>query len=186
MFTVRVGACHYPTGGRAADDGGVTVDTDRRRRTAATVVFTLALGEALTTVVAGAASGLGWARLADLFVVTNAAIGLSLAVCGWLIAFHRPRNAVGWSLLAGGGCYGSTATGLTLLAWAGEPSPPWRLLATAINGGWTWRWPCSSRWRWCCFRMAACPAAAGAGWSPSSGSTGLSGPLQVCSIRTAA
>ncbi|MFU8874314.1 sensor histidine kinase [Micromonospora sp. SL4-19] len=116
----------------------MTVDTDRRRRTAATVVFALALGEAVTTVVAGAASGLGWARLADLFVVTNAIIGLSLAVCGWLIAFHRPRNAVGWSLLAGGCCYGSTATGLTLLAWAGEPTPPWRLLATVTNGGWTW------------------------------------------------
>ena len=116
----------------------MTVDTDRRRRTAATVVFAVALAEAVTTVAAGAASGLGWARLAALFVVTNAVIGLSLAVCGWLIASHHPRNGVGWSLLAGGCCYGSTATGLTLLAWAGDPSPPWRLLATVVNGGWTW------------------------------------------------
>ena len=25
-----------------------------------------------------------------------------------------------------------------MLAWVGEPSPPWRLLATLTNGGWTW------------------------------------------------
>jgi signal transduction histidine kinase len=119
-----------------ADDEGVT--GDRRRRTAATALFAVALGQAVTTSVAGAASGLGWARLTDLFVVTNAVIGLSLALCGWLIATHRPRNAVGWSLLVGSCCYGSTAAGLTLLAWVGEPGTGWRVLATLTNGGWTW------------------------------------------------
>ncbi len=123
----------------------------------------VALLETAVTVVAGAASELDWSRLAELFVVTNAAIGLSLALAGWPIAYFHPRNLVGWSLLAGGCFYGSTATGISVLAWLGEPTPPWRVFATLTNGGWTWalalfiplalvlfpdgRLP-SRRWRW--------------------------------------
>jgi len=127
------------------------------------VALVVALLETVVTVVAGAASDLDWSRLADLFVVTNAAIGLSLALAGWPIAYFRPRNLVGWSLLAGGCFYGSTATGICVLAWLGEPTPAWRVVATVTNGGWTWalalfiplalvlfpdgRLP-SRRWRW--------------------------------------
>jgi two-component system NarL family sensor kinase len=116
----------------------VTADPDRRRRGVATALVAVAMAEAVTAAVAGAASGLGWSRQVDLFVITNAVIGLSLSVPGWVIAFHRPRNGVGWSLLIAGACYGWTGTGLAVLAWAGEPTPPWRLLATTVNGGWTW------------------------------------------------
>jgi signal transduction histidine kinase len=76
--------------------------------------------------------------LADLFVLTNALIGLSLALSGWPIAYYHPRNLVGWSLVVGGCFYGATATGLSVLAWAGEPTAPWRLLATVTNGSWSW------------------------------------------------
>ncbi|MEV6413247.1 hypothetical protein [Kribbella sp. NPDC051718] len=107
-----------------------------RRRTAAWVLLAVALLEAVVTVVAAIASDLSWFELTDLFVVSNAVIGLSLALAGWPIAYYRPRNAIGWSLLVGGCCYASTATGLSLLAWLGEPTVGWRLFATVINGGW--------------------------------------------------
>ncbi|MEU4393289.1 histidine kinase [Kribbella sp. NPDC023855] len=108
--------------------------TDQRRT--ASVLLGLALLEAVVTVVAAIASELSWARLADLFVVSNAAIGLSLALAGWPIAHQRPRNPIGWCLLLGGCFYGSTATGLSLLAWLGEPTVGWRIVATVTNGGW--------------------------------------------------
>ncbi|WP_020392540.1 sensor histidine kinase [Kribbella catacumbae] len=107
------------------------------RRTTASVLLVVALLEAVVTVVAAIASELSWTRLIDLFVVSNAAIGLCLALSGWPIAYYRPRNLVGWSLLLGGCFYGSTATGLSLLAWLGEPSVPWRVFATVTNGGWS-------------------------------------------------
>ena len=110
----------------------------RRLRWIATVLCAVAFVEVAVAIGAGAASGLGWARLTDLFAVTNALLGASLAVTGWPIAYHRPGNLVGWSLLLGGCCYASSAAGVAVLAWIGESSPPWRVLATLTNGGWTW------------------------------------------------
>ncbi|MFI5709888.1 sensor histidine kinase [Kribbella sp. NPDC051620] len=107
-----------------------------RRRTAAWVLLAVALLEAVVTVVAATASDLSWSELTDLFVVSNATIGFSLALAGWPIAHYRPANPVGWSLLVGGCCYASTATGLCVLAWLGEPTVGWRLVATVTNGGW--------------------------------------------------
>ncbi|MDX6261801.1 MAG: hypothetical protein QOH84_3489 [Kribbellaceae bacterium] len=107
-----------------------------RRRTAAWVLLAVAVLEAVVTAVAATASDLSWTELTNLFVVSNAVIGLSLALAGWPIAYYRPRNAIGWSLLVGGCCYASTATGLSLLAWLGEPTVGWRLVATVTNGGW--------------------------------------------------
>ena len=111
---------------------------NRRLKRAATGLLVLAFAEAAVTAVAAVASGLSWERLADLFVVTNALIGLSLALAGWPIAYYHPRNLVGWSLLAGGCFYGATGTGLSVLALAGEPTAAWRVLATLTNGSWSW------------------------------------------------
>ncbi|MGW6197769.1 sensor histidine kinase [Kribbella sp. NPDC055110] len=112
--------------------------TDRRLRSVARAVLGMALLGTVVTVVAATASGLSWSRLVDLFVVSNALIGLCLALAGWPIADRQPRNLVGWSLLIGGCCYGSTALGTSVLAWSGEPSAFWREVATVTNGGWTW------------------------------------------------
>jgi signal transduction histidine kinase len=109
--------------------------SDQRRT--ASVLLALAVLETVVTAVAATASELSWARLTELFVVSNALIGLSLALAGWPIAYYRPRNLVGWSLLLGGCFYGSTATGLSVLAWLGEPSVGWRIFATVTNGGWS-------------------------------------------------
>ena len=141
-FPVRVGERPYPVVGPPADDGSVTTDdgpgAPRRRRGAAGVLLALGVTGAVTAVAAGSASGAGWARLADLLVVSNTVIGLALVLAGWPIAALRPGNPVGWSLLAGGCLYAGTGAGVAVLAWAGEPTWPWRVLATAANGAWTW------------------------------------------------
>lgn len=116
----------------------VTEELDARRRTTASVALAVALTECAVTAAAAAASDLDWRQLADLFVVTNAAIGLSLALAGWPIAARHPHNLVGWSLLGAGCLYGFTATGVAVLAWLGQPTAPWRVLATFTNGSWTW------------------------------------------------
>ena len=83
----------------------------RRRR----LLPRLLAGAALASVIIGVALT-AWlmtrvdpALLLDSFMLTDAAIGLSFAGCGWLITFFRPRNAVGWLLLAVGVGYGLTA-----------------------------------------------------------------------------
>lgn len=143
-----------------------------RQRSIAGALFLVALAEVAMTLVAGAVSGLDWQRMLNLLVVPNAAIGLSMAVAGWPIAVHRPANPIGWLLLAGGCSYASTAAGITVLAWAGDhgwQGPPWRVVATVTNGGWTWgfalflpltlllfpdgRFP-SRRWRWLALLIA--------------------------------
>ncbi|TCC44570.1 two-component sensor histidine kinase [Kribbella capetownensis] len=164
-----MGACPYPPVGSRTDDEPVSTTSartglaDRRLRSVALAVLAVAWAQTVITVVGAAASGLSWTRLIDLFVVTNALIGICLASTGWPIANRHPRNLVGWSLLAGGLFYGSTACGTSVLAWLGESSTFWRWFATLTNGGWTWtlatflplslvlfpdgRLP-SRRWRW--------------------------------------
>ena len=114
-----------------------------RRTSGAAVVAMLAATTvaAALVVVCGVASGLSWDRLVDLFVVTNTAIGLSLAVAGAPIAWHRRHNPIGWLLLAGGLAWITTAAGVAVLAWAdrmGWHGVPWRVLATVTNGSWEW------------------------------------------------
>ncbi len=90
---------------------------------------------------AGVASGHGWGYFLDHFVVTNAVIGASLAVAGWPIGWQRPRNPIGWLLLAGGICYAGSAAAFALLAWGSHPGdvrPFWRLVGTWANVSWPW------------------------------------------------
>ena len=112
-----------------------------RARVAAGILFGLAAAEVATAIVFGFLSPLGWAELVDLLVVSNAILGLALAVAGWPIAVYRPRNLIGWSLLAGGCCWASTGAGIALLSWADSHNLEgwfWRLVATVTNMGWTW------------------------------------------------
>lgn len=137
---------------------------DRRRSVVATVLLGVVLAEAVLTVIASVLSGLPWSRLVDLLVVSNTISGLALAVAGWPIAYYRPRNLIGWSLLLGGCFYAFTGTGMAVLAWAADDSWGWQVFATVVNGvGWNWalalfipltlvlfpegRLP-SRRWRW--------------------------------------
>jgi two-component system NarL family sensor kinase len=49
------------------------------------------------------------AVLFDNYVIVDAIIGVSFGACGWIITRYRPRNAVGWLLLAAGLGYATTA-----------------------------------------------------------------------------
>jgi two-component system NarL family sensor kinase len=115
--------------------------TTRRATTAAGLLLGLAVAEVAVTVVAGWLSGLSFGALAEGFAVSNATLGLALAVAGWPIARHRPANPIGWLLLAGGICYATSAAGAALLAAGTEPGEAavgWRVLATVTNLAWTW------------------------------------------------
>src|SRR5215207_8894222 len=138
-FPVRLGLWHYsPSGGY--DENDHVVGARSRARVAAGILFGLAAAEVATAIAFGFLSTLTWAELVDLLVVSNAILGLVLAVAGWPIAVYRPRNLIGWSLLAGGCCWASTGAGIALLAWAGSHNLDgwfWRLVATVTNMGWT-------------------------------------------------
>ena len=114
-------------------------------------------------------SPLSWAELVDLLVVSNVILGLVLALAGWPIAVYRPRNLIGWSLLAGGCCWASTGAGIALLAWAhSQVSRAGSGESSRRSRTWVGRGPSRSacRWRCCCCRTAACQADGGAGRSP--------------------
>ena len=86
---------------------------------------------------------LGWSfgLALDAFVVTNGLMGVAFGGCGAMIAWHRPRKAVGWLLLAGGLCHAITAAGVpaaSALAVAGAPEVLVRVILTVA--GWTWPW----------------------------------------------
>jgi signal transduction histidine kinase len=59
----------------------------------------------------------------DSFVLTNSVIALSLAVAGGLIAWHRPRNPVGWLLLAAAVFQAGTAAAAPMTATGDVESP---------------------------------------------------------------
>lgn len=73
------------------------------------------------------------------YTLTNTAFGLTFGSCGFVIAYYRPRNPIGWLFLAG-------AIGHLTSAWmapwgtygveAGWPEPAVRLLATIFALAW--------------------------------------------------
>ena len=62
----------------------------------------LAAAGLATAVACALAGGISFGAAVGSFTVTNGAIGLTLSACGALLAWHRPRNAIGWLFLAGG------------------------------------------------------------------------------------
>ena len=108
---------------------------------AATALFAVGVAEVVIVVGCGFASDLSRAELNNLLVFSNAVIGLTLCTAGWPIAARRPRNPIGWLLIAGGISYASTGAGIAALACvpaAERADPWWRLAAAVTNTGWTW------------------------------------------------
>jgi fumarate reductase subunit D len=102
----------------------------------------LVVAELATAGIGAGLAGLGPVELRDSFVATNAAIALSCAGAGLLVAAQRPRNPVGWLLLGAGGLQGATAATTPLLVAGldrGWPQGAVRALATVAN----WAWPTS-------------------------------------------
>lgn len=101
----------------------------------------LVIAEVIAGFITASSVGWSWQRAYESFVVTNSAMALSFAVCGSIIAFHRPRNAVGWLFIADGFGHGTTAVMAPVAAalqHAGAPEPLQRLAVTAFEFAWPW------------------------------------------------
>lgn len=102
------------------------------------------LAELVAAIAATSLAGWSWQTAYEGFVVTNSAMALSFGVCGALIAYHRPRNWVGWLFLADGIGHATTALAApvtTLLQQNGAPMG-WQRLAAALFG-YSWPWSIS-------------------------------------------
>ncbi|HWM73322.1 MAG TPA: histidine kinase [Nocardioides sp.] len=97
--------------------------------------------EVVAAVVLTLVLGLTWSEALDGFIVTNALMGLSFGLCGAVIAWHRPRNPVGWLLVADGLGHATTAMAVPLagvLADQGAPLALQRLASTVASWAWPW------------------------------------------------
>jgi two-component system, NarL family, sensor kinase len=141
----------------------------RRSRPARVLViglFVLAMAELATAIAAALASNISWANAVGSFTVTNGAMGLGFAVCGALLAWHRPRNPIGWLFLAAGLADATSTSAvqlLVLLADRGWNATMLGVLASLFALSWPVAIglclpmalllfpdgrPVSSRWRW--------------------------------------
>src|SRR5579862_6205620 len=138
----------------------------RCRRVLATGLLAVAAAELAITVVIPLLNGISWAAAVGSFTVTNGAMGLGFAVCGMLLAWHRPGNPVGWLFLAAalGEATSSATIQLTEFgAQHGWSASVLSLLASLFTFGWPLAIglclpvalllfpsgrPVSTRWRW--------------------------------------
>jgi two-component system NarL family sensor kinase len=101
----------------------------------------LAVLQIVAAVVLAVAVGWSFADALESFVVTNSAMGLSFAVCGTILAWHRPRNPIGWLFLGAGIGHATSALSASLLqalheAAASEVTQ--RLAITVFVYAWPW------------------------------------------------
>jgi signal transduction histidine kinase len=119
---------------------GVT-DHTGRRAWAAFGLFGVVVVEVVSALVGVVVTGTSFAAARDGFMIPNAAIGVSCAVCGLLIAWNRPRNVLGWLLLGGGVAQTGTVAVTPWLLDALQNDGPAGLvgaLATAYSAAWPW------------------------------------------------
>lgn len=132
----------------------------------AAALFGLAMAELVTAVAGALAGGLSFADAVGSFTVTNAAMGLAFSACGVLLAWHRPRNPIGWLFLAAGVAEATSAAAVLLLGLGtrlGWDTLLVRLAASLFMLSWPWAIglclpmtlllfpdgrPVGSRWRW--------------------------------------
>jgi two-component system, NarL family, sensor kinase len=97
--------------------------------------------EVIAAAVLSVIAGWSWQDALDSFVITNSAIGLSCGICGAILAWHRPRNPIGWLFAAGGIAHATSAFAAPLLIvvhQAGAAIPLQRLVITIFDGSWPW------------------------------------------------
>jgi hypothetical protein len=102
---------------------------------------TVAVLEVVAAAVLSAAVGWSLTDVLDSFVATNSAMGVTFAVCGAIIAWHRPRNAIGWLFAGAGLAHATSALGAPLLKALHDGSAPvgvQRAVITAFSYSWPW------------------------------------------------
>jgi two-component system NarL family sensor kinase len=108
----------------------------------AVALFGVAAIEVATAVIGSLIVGRGYAHALDAFVVTNSVMGLAFPVCGLLLAYHRPRNPIGWLLLADGIGHATTAAAVPLADGGLDAGWPVGLIRALVTVG-TYAWPWS-------------------------------------------
>lgn len=81
-----------------------------------------------------------WEIAVESFVVTNGVMAVAFGVCGGILAWHRPRNPIGW-LFASGGLLQAVAAGVPTyqaIVRAGASEATQRALATMFVYSWPW------------------------------------------------
>jgi two-component system NarL family sensor kinase len=91
----------------------------------------------------GFSIGVGWSfqDALEAFVATNSVMGAAFGSCGAVIAWHRPRNPIGWLFIADGIGHATTAFCAPLvqaLYEGGAPIGAQRLVMTVF--AWSWPW----------------------------------------------
>ncbi len=82
-----------------------------------------------------------WRDALEAFVVTNSVMGVAFAVCGAIIAWHRPSNPIGWLFVAAGLAHATSALAAPLaeaLHDAVAPVGAVRLTVTVFTLAWPW------------------------------------------------
>ncbi|MFC6156342.1 sensor histidine kinase [Kribbella jiaozuonensis] len=108
------------------------------RRTWVGLLLGLVLVEAVVAVVGAVTIGLSYSQARDSFMIPNAVVGISCAVSGGLIAWHRPRNWLGWLLLGVGIAQTGTPAVTPWLIHALEGTGSAQLPATLYSLLWPW------------------------------------------------
>jgi two-component system, NarL family, sensor kinase len=136
-------------------------------------LFALVIAELMTAVAGALAGGISLAAAISSFMATNGAMGAAFALSGLLLAWHRPRNPIGWLFLAAAAGEATSAAAVQLLGLGsadGWPAVFLRLLASLFMLGWPLAvglclptalllfpdgHPVSARWRWLIWAAAA-------------------------------
>jgi two-component system, NarL family, sensor kinase len=126
----------------------------------------LAVAEVVTAVVLSIVIGWSWRDALETYVVTNSLMGVVFAGCGGILAWHRPRNPIGWLFVAAGLAHSTTALATPLGALLHATAAPIALQRIVITiFAWSWPWsiglvlplalllfpdgrPPARRWRW--------------------------------------
>lgn len=85
--------------------------------------------------------GWSWELVLDSFMITNGLMALSFGICGGVLAWHRPGNAIGWLFAIGGLLQAVSASAPSIgdaALQAGASTGTLRVLATLFVYSWPW------------------------------------------------
>lgn len=130
------------------------------------VLAAVAAAEAVVAVAGAVVAQVGVRDALGSYLVTNVALGVAVAPCGFLVARHRPGNPIGWLLLVLAVAPLTSAAAVPVAAYGAEHGwPGWALRLTVTVFLLAWPWgvmlclplalqlfptgaPVSPRWRW--------------------------------------